>query len=91
MKAKIYHVKQPTFFPDNSLKLEDFDLVAEIDTNDVDKAYALSQNINDLWTTHEGVTPLKGLKLRSTSVGDIIEIDGMYNRCEMMGWATVIF
>ncbi len=91
MKAKIYHVNNPKFQSDESLTLDDYTLVAEIDTNDVNKAYELSQNINDLWTTHKGVTPLKGLKLRSTSVGDIVEIDGVFHRCEMIGWSVVRF
>jgi len=91
MKAKLYHVINPTFMPDDNLTLEDFKLVAEIDTNDLYRAYALSQNVDSLWTTNEGVTPLNGLKIRSTSIGDIVEVDGMFHRCEMTGWSVVRF
>ncbi|MCZ7862814.1 hypothetical protein O9X98_15670 [Agrobacterium salinitolerans] len=55
--------------------------VAEIDSNDMNFAYANTQNIDDSWAEHpaDGVQVLGGEPARSTHVGDILEDDGVYS------------
>ena len=49
--------------------------VAEVDTNDLEKAFELTNHITSDWTQNEGVTPHVS-RPRSTSAGDIMEKDG---------------
>ena len=49
--------------------------VAEVDSNDLEKAFELTNHIEHNWTENEEVTPLIS-NPRSTSCGDIMEIDG---------------
>lgn len=55
-----------------------YDLVAEVESDDLDDAYRLTNHITRSWTENEGVTAKKE-KVRSTSVGDLlIARDGIY-------------
>lgn len=56
------------------LPLNDLTKVAEVDTNDPETAFRLTNNIEHSWTRNGGVTPLVS-RPRSTSVGDVMEID----------------
>lgn len=58
-------------------KLTDAELTkaADVDTDDLDVAFRLTNNIDRAWTCNEGVTPTMDSR-RSTSVGDIMTIDG---------------
>ncbi len=54
------------------------DKVAEVDTDSLDKAYELTNNINDSWAKNSGVTVFGGKKgYRSTDVGDVM-FDGAH-------------
>jgi hypothetical protein len=93
MKARIYHHKTPTFFQDsseegleatrNSLYSDEFTWVAsvEIEEGDLEDAYMLTQNMTTGWFDKDTVvmrnSTLKGA--RSTSVGDVIAIDGEFH------------
>lgn len=48
--------------------------VALVETKDLDKAFELTNHIDQDWTENKGVTPLK-LMNRSSSVGDIFVLD----------------
>jgi len=55
----------------------DFEVVANVNTDDLDQAYELTNTIHQPWWTNEGVmfkgSPTHGMKgCRSTSVGDVM-------------------
>jgi hypothetical protein len=90
MPALVYHAIKPTFGLPNLAENkfpEDYELVAKVDTNSVEKAYELTNHIDCEWWENEGVELVK--QSRSTSVGDVIEIEGKLHRCEMMGWKEI--
>lgn len=51
--------------------------VAEVDSNDREKAFELTNHTDHDWTRNKEVTPLVS-NPRSTSVGDVFEIDGKF-------------
>lgn len=58
--------------------VNDFEYVADVDTNDMNEAYQLTNSIEWYWGENEGVEEY-GEKHRSTSVGDIFVCeDGVY-------------
>ncbi len=64
---------------------------AKMSTNEkLEKAFMLTNSINDAWWNNEGVTPMFGDKgCRSTSVGDMILIGTEKYKCDSMGWSLV--
>lgn len=54
--------------------------VADIDHEDPSFAFRYTQHLDESWTAfpHPSVIPVQGMAARSTSVGDILEIDGRY-------------
>jgi len=83
MKFSIYHAK-PTFdangrfsgttsgFGQNQTTFpDDYEHVADVNVDNLDDAFALTQNYDRPWTDKEGVTARRELP-RSTSVGDVI-------------------
>lgn len=91
MKAKVYHVIKPTFFPDRNLLKTAYKLVAEVECETPDDAYRLTQNIDEPWTKNKEITSLVGDKCRSTSVGDVIEMWDTFHMCEMLDWSEFKF
>lgn len=95
---KIYHATPPNFDCRN-VPMSDYKEVAEVDcTQDIavdvlillDYAYNCSQNITTNWMKNSGVKPLNGIeKARSTSTGDILELNGEKYRCEWVGWQKI--
>lgn len=74
--------------PELNPKRNKYKLVAEVDANDLDKVYAYTQNIDSSWTKH----PIISTNLpecRSTSVGDIISVDGQLHMIDMVGFKNV--
>jgi hypothetical protein len=62
--------------------------------NDREKAYCLTNTIDDNWWTNEGLTPLfKDIGCRSTSPGDIVWMseDNTSYVVLPMGWAKITF
>jgi len=86
---KVYQAISPNFgmgptpsFPDA------YELVANVDTDDLDAAFQLTNTIDCPWWDNEGVEVIN--KARSTSVGDIIvSEDGSRHLCENFGWKTL--
>ena len=62
--------------------------VAEIASNDLDNAFELTNHIDHDWTENEGVTPLVS-KPRSTSVGDVMEIEGKFLLVDSYGFKEI--
>lgn len=59
--------------------------VAEVDTDDLDEAYRLTNNIDQSWTLNEGVSSVAP-ELRSTSVGDVLLSNGEYLMVDTFGF-----
>lgn len=88
--SQVFHAIRPTFGFSACLGLPepqfpvDFELVAEVDTDNVDEAFRLTNHIDQSWYENEGVKTIK--KSRSTSVGDIVVVSGSAYRCMPLGW-----
>ena len=87
MHAKVWHAKAPTFGLSRQNFPADYELVAEVDTDNVEFAYRQTNHIDRPWWENHGVTTLK--QVRSTSVGDVIEVNGKLWLCEMAGWSEI--
>lgn len=59
--------------------------VAEVDTDDADEAFQLTNHIDSSWLENEKVKPLVE-KARSTSVGDVLVTGKKTLVCEAVGW-----
>lgn len=59
--------------------------VAEVDTDEVDVVFQLTNHIGESWTKNPGVEALTS-NPRSTSVGDVAEKDGRFYVCASAGW-----
>ena len=87
-KAKVYHKINPDFMPEHNPKRDDYKLVAEVDANDLDKVYARTQNIDSSWTKNS-IVSTNLPQCRSTSVGDMIEVNGQLHMVDMIGFKNV--
>jgi hypothetical protein len=89
MKFKVYHAKEPNFGMGDPIEFNDdnFDLVAEVECENVAEAFKFTNHIDDHWWNNSNVTLVK--EGRSTSVGDVIVAsDGQKSRCSGIGWDT---
>jgi len=69
---------------------EDFNLIAKVDTDDLEEAYMLTNHIDHDWTGNKKIkmfTPDSFKGNRSTSVGDVM----ILNRTQMFEVATAGF
>lgn len=84
---QVFHAIKPTFglsyLPEPKFPA-DFELVAEVDTDNLDEAFRLTNHIDQSWYENEDVKTIK--KSRSTSVGDVIVVSGSAYRCKSLGW-----
>jgi hypothetical protein len=88
VRTKVFHAVTPTFgfgptpsFPD------EYALVAEVETDDADRAWHLTQHIESSWLDNDGVHPEPG-QHRSSAVGDVmVTPDGKRWLCENIGWS----
>lgn len=86
---QVYHNKSFTEYSMNRLKIPVIVcLAAIVETDELEEAYALTNNIDSSWTQNKGVKCYT-LKPRSTSVGDILLHDGKYHVVEMVGFREV--
>ena len=61
------------------------------DMEKCEKAFMMTNSINDAWWNNEGVTKLfGGGACRSTSAGDMILIGTKKYKCETVGWKEVV-
>lgn len=88
--SQVYHDKEfnpievrERTFPD------DFQLVAECETNDLERIFALTNHIDEEWWLNEGVKK-QIPKPRSTSCGDVVVLDGgKVCMCSELGWKDI--
>jgi hypothetical protein len=90
MKFLVYHDKNPTFCPPyHSFTPDNYELVAEVDTIDLDEVFRVTNHIDEPWWNNPEVKWHKP-QSRSTSVGDVVT-DGASKsfRCDMAGWSDI--
>ena len=97
--AKVYHAKEPNFgmpaISPNPKFPEGYELVAEIPvpdtmlgTEQLDFIFHMTNSIDEHWSLNRQVKALK-YDARSTSVGDIVELNGIIWICANVGWIHV--
>lgn len=66
--------------------------VAEIDGDDLEFVFRYTQNIDAAWSEPpmDGVKPIGEGPFRSTSVGDIVEQDGVFKLVCLMGYKDLL-
>jgi hypothetical protein len=85
--TKVWHRKSPSFDESLGLFPGDYELVAEVASDNLEVVYEKTNHIHCVWWENEGVTLVK--ESRSTSVGDVAEVNGKLFLCAMMGWKEV--
>lgn len=89
--SQLFHDKDPKFgFSDQPRTWpDDFDLVAQVDTDDLDAVFELTNHISDDWTKNPGVRAI-AKHPRSTSVGDVV-VNSQENVfiCLPVGWKEI--
>lgn len=87
--AKVFHAINPTFgFEKQPQWPEEYRLVAETETDDLQQVFALTNSIEYDWWLNS-VKSLVG-SCRSSSVGDVVVTsEGKIWRCDMMGWSEL--
>ena len=56
----------------------------------LERAFMLTNSVNDAWWNNEGVTPMFPEKgCRSTSVGDMVLIGTEKYKCDSSGWSLI--
>lgn len=69
---------------------EEYEEVAHVMTDDLDKAFELTNSISAPWWLNPDVIPADPMGHRSTSVGDIAVVwDGNIYRCASSGWVEI--
>jgi hypothetical protein len=92
---KVYHQVEPTFRASKTgVVNDDLHLVAEVATDNLNEAYQLTNTIDNSWWKNYGVkflgSPEYGMKgCRSTSVGDVMELDGKFYQVDSVGFSSV--
>jgi hypothetical protein len=91
-KTKVYHAIEPTFgFGPIPAWPDEYVMVAEVDSDEPDAVYELTNTTNHLWWENLGVHPaFVGEGVRSTSVGDVLIMpDGKILQCADIGWDNI--
>lgn len=90
MKYSVYHAINPTFM-DSKVRLfpTEFNLVAEVECETLERLFELTNHIHSDWTTNPEVKwrSGNGKDIRSTSVGDMV-VDEKLDifLCKTVGW-----
>jgi hypothetical protein len=67
-----------------------YDRVAVVDSDDLDRVWELTNNINSNWTANRGVRDTSATQLRSSCVGDIFYTsDGRFMQVASFGFNEV--
>jgi hypothetical protein len=78
------YLKPPDVWPDN------YQLVAAVNTNELETAFLLTNHIDQAWQENDGVFTFVG-SCRSTSVNDVVVTpDGKAHVCLEQGWKELV-
>lgn len=98
MKVIIHHAPRMAFMPTLEEVATDFATgnyvkVAAVEATDLEDAYRLSNSIESLWTDNVEVVEKYNLQeckgkfgARSSSVGDVFEVDGVFHAVLSIGF-----
>ena len=81
---KVYHKNRMN----DDKTLDGTTLVAEVETNDLEEAFKLTNHIDRAWWENEGVK-LIGEETRSSSMGDVFVINGEQHIVAMCGFEKI--
>ncbi len=81
--SKVYHTKE--FGNRDAAFPADFDLVATVASEDLERVYFLTNHIDSPWTDNSSVEAV-GDSHRSTSVGDVVVNEEGTFLCDICGW-----
>ena len=87
---RVFHNPRTDFFrvnPSDVFTITPDELVAIVDTDDLDEAYRLTNHIDKPWYENTEVQTIR--KSRSTSVGDFMELNGAWYAVAPMGFDKV--
>jgi hypothetical protein len=88
--VEVWHAQHPTFGIGPAPKWPDeFTKVAEVATDSVEEAWGLTNHVDRPWWDNPGVTLLVPKQARSSSVGDVLVVDGRPFRCASVGWEAL--
>jgi len=88
---QVWHEREPSWGhgPKKQFNEENFELVAKVEGESLGDAFQLTNHIDHGWHDNKEVTLLADSERRSTSVGDVVVLDGNAHRCERAGWSDV--
>lgn len=96
--ATVYHAKQLyiPFIGGNppAFTTENYVPVAKAFYKDLHEIFGKTQNIDRSWLKTHGIEAIGEYKhkdARSTSVGDVVKLDGKFYRCEIVDWTEITF
>jgi len=93
MIHRVYHAINPTFgFGDKPSFPDDYELVATVECAGLEDVFRITNTIDSAWTNNPEVVelhPTNRSGYRSTSVGDVVVVDGTTHYCDMVGWKEV--
>ena len=90
----VYHANEPTFQVDLPQMRKDFHEgkfthVADVNTDNKDTAFNLTNHIDTSWQENKNVNPASDRRERSTSIGDIFVCDDAVYAVEGHGFAIL--
>ena len=100
MKVKIYHAKYPNFgyeairasgvFPKDFVHVADVEVKTKDIIEGLEEAYRLTNTIEVIWNlAHKSNVKCFIDRPRSTSVGDVLEVQGKQYYCHFACWKTI--
>lgn len=90
-KFQVYHAVNPSFIPQMMKFPAEYEKVAEVECEDLEDVFRVTNHINHNWTLNPQVTMYKAGGVRSTSVGDVVvDEHGKVFLCDMAGWKEII-
>lgn len=93
--VKVYHTKErdfkqaEKFNPDNFTPVAGVDIPVGLDAEcALERAYMKTNSIEEVWWMNQGVFPIV-TETRSTSIGDVLELDGKFYAVAMFGFVEI--
>jgi len=86
--SKVYHVNDDHFRYRDGVFPDDYDLVATVESEDLERVFYLTNHVESSWTDNSGVEA-HSPPHRSTSMGDVVVTEEGTFRCEMIGWKKI--
>jgi hypothetical protein len=93
--SRVYHVLpgkkgDPIFGYKTPVWPRDYYEVASVSSDNIEEAFRLTNSIEFNWWENAEVTALfSGGGCRSTSVGDVVEVNGTFHLCASSGWTVL--